>query len=267
MHKLFYPISLMFIVLNCYAETSGFQSTVLTESINNKFSEEVNTIIKKIASIDPEFDTTISSLPTEQQLQNIKTYLSNKLFSYYKDKYTKMLNEQSTSTGRKIKVSKNGNEEIKWLDRGELDSEQCYNTTKGYACDYPYGFIDFEIVYRNNTSVKTLSVSYDVPENNKHYDIDIAVTTDKNTASFTIYTQDLNYDEWQKWRNQEMADIRAGKYIKNVSSDSIEELNTNSRTLRLVTDDRKDWLSNQLPDVHIKGFSIDIEQNKKLSIN
>lgn len=269
MRKILMVILILVSAVDCYAADNVVQNSVST--ITSELANQIREIRNKVKAIDPSFDASIDNLSSEQQLQALKSYLSEKAFSDYKEKYIDLLNQQSAATGRQVKQLKKGNEEILWLDRGALDSDSCYNPQSNQACDYPDGFVDFEIIYQDfgttntNASTKTLSVSYDDPSNNLHQDVDIALSAvsgsdgTSSTTGLSVYSQSTDYDEYQVWRNQEMADIRSGKYTAGGQSPAgLEGLNTESRTLRYVSDDRMKWLSNYFPDAVINGSAADI---------
>ena len=110
------------------------------------------------------------------------------------------------------------------MDKKIDNMDVCYNLLERQACDYPDGFLEFSVTH-NTREPQSLLVQMDSPETNTHYSISIQLINDSTMAfSSELYAQydnirlsvmaeEYDYDDWYVWRNQEVADIRAGKYI------------------------------------------------------
>ena len=196
-------------------------------------------------------------------------FLAQKTFEYYDKKYTQMLQDASNSTGRAIKTDTqdliNGmTREKLWLDRGELDNANlCYNTVERRACDYPDGFEDFDIEKDTGGTIQTLRIDMDDKESNTHYEIYISLTNTSDNYETTGMAQqfdnivlrtmveEYNYDEWYAWRNQEMADVRAGKYIPVTENEKPVPNSPFSAAEKI--DNSREWKSIKLPNPRMHG--------------
>lgn len=265
-------IMLIHISVNA-AETNDFIAKSDTENLiimpDNMLQSELEPILARLNTIDPEFVHSLESLSPNQQLPRLRSYLAQKSFEYYDQKYTELLNEASKNTGRSIKTEKHDlnygvKEENIWLDRGKLDDEDlCYNLLERRACDYPDGFEDFSITKTVSDTVSSLFVLIDDKNSNTHYSVKISLSSD-NTYSEDEYfievsISEYTYDEWHAWRNQEMADIRAGKYIK-VPDDEQSDPNSPFYSLSIKMNESRDWKSNLIPSERLSYSAIKITE-------
>ncbi len=228
---------------------------------------ELKPIKEKLATIDSDFVSSVESVSPAQQVRMIRGYLAQKSFEYYDTKYTQMLKDASESTGRIIKTESHdmGNgmrQEYAWLDKGELDNENvCYNLLERRACDYPDGFEEFSIVKNIGGNIQSINVSTDDIDSNTHYEISISLSNNyenNNSEQFLgsitlhVFIDEYEYDEWYAWRNQEMADIRAGKYIP-VSENEQPDSNSPFGKLVIKMDESRKWESNNIPKSRVHG--------------
>ena len=228
---------------------------------------ELKPIKEKLATIDSDFVSSVESVSPAQQVRMIRGYLAQKSFEYYDTKYTQMLKDASESTGRIIKTESHdmGNgmrQEYAWLDKGELDNENmCYNLLERRACDYPDGFEEFSIVKNIGGNIQSINISTDDIDSNTHYEISISLSNNyenNNSEQFLgsitlhVFIDEYEYDEWYAWRNQEMADIRAGKYIP-VSENEQPDSNSPFGKLVIKMDESRKWESNNIPKSWVHG--------------
>lgn len=228
---------------------------------------ELKPIKEKLATIDSNFVSSVESVSPVQQVRMIRGYLAQKSFEYYDTKYTQMLKDASESTGRIIKTESHdmGNgmrQEYAWLDKGELDNENvCYNLLERRACDYPDGFEEFSIVKNIGGNIQSINISTDDIDSNTHYEISISLSNNyenNNSEQFLgsitlhVFIDEYEYDEWYAWRNQEMADIRAGKYIP-VSENEQPDSNSPFGKLVIKMDESRKWESNNIPKSRVHG--------------
>ncbi len=258
---------------------SAIQSDV--NLIRNKDVQKIRNFIK---NEDADFINQIANLNEEQQISLMRSWLAKRAFKFYSDKYLAEIRSKSEKTGRKIKIESqtskmktyNLRQVYIWLDRGALDEEQCQEDyVKRWACDYPDGFEEYRISY------KTI-----VPKDNRDYTEkhlviwkdDIATNSSKTlmislksvvvniaeNSSYDFYIsadmQTEKYTDYHRWRNQEQADIRAGKYRKPTKQEQKEwkEKYKDSpfgRELGTITDDSREWDSNWLPDAAVTSIN------------
>lgn len=270
MRKFFCYCLFLFTSLPVYADNGVGNTANLIFSTDPILETELDTIKNRLLAVDADFVASLESMPLTQQVRQIRGFLAQKTFEYYDKKYTQMLQDASNSTGRAIKTDTqdliNGmTREKLWLDRGELDNANlCYNTVERRACDYPDGFEDFDIEKDTGGTIQTLRIDMDDKESNTHYEIDISLTNTSDNYETTGMAQqfdnivlstmveEYNYDEWYAWRNQEMADVRAGKYIP-VSDNGQPDPNSPFYPLAIQMDDSREWKSNKLPTSRARG--------------
>ena len=246
-------------------EQNTDNQVVMTEEM---LSTELESITSQIAPIDPNFIESLQGETVRQKIRSVRSYLAEKSFNYYFDKYMQMLRDASTTTGREIKsakVEKTGQTEW-WLDRGELDdAEKCFNPLERVACDYPNGFTEFSILYTSSTTddageLQTLSVTYDDITENQHITVSITLNTyyykDNDnldqSKTFNIYIATTDYNKWYSWKNQEKADIRAGMLVA-----PEEQSETNSTFGKKIyeMDTSRNWESNTIPGEYVWGIN------------
>ena len=196
---------------------------------------------------------------SDVHLVAVSSWLAEQSFRYYYEYYMDMMRAESEKTNREIMthstiidMGSGATRYEYWLNRGELeDGDKCYNLLERRACDFPDGFTEFHISYCPDCQIRTLTVSFDKPDKNKSYFIDLSlsvdgeydVTASNNSQGFILaaYKHIEKYDEVMKYRNQDVADIRAGKYIRD------------AETGRIVMDTSKEWESQNLPGARIDG--------------
>lgn len=244
-----------------YFVTDGQDAVFLADA---EMQAQLDEIKEALTGRDYPFVQSLDALPIERQMRRVRGYLADKSFQYYKNKYMAMLQDMSELTGRAIKTQNTDGQENLWLDRGQLDNmDVCYNLLERQACDYPDGFLEFSVTH-NTREPQSLLVQMDSPETNTHYSISIQLTNDSTMAfSSELYAQyddirlrvmaeEYDYDDWYVWRNQEVADIRAGKYIPMPDGEQPDE-NSPFGAMAIKMDDSREWESNNLPSVRAKG--------------
>ena len=246
---------------------------------------DLEPIKSRLSAVDPDFIKSVESASPTQQLRMIRGYLAQKSFEYYDSKYTQLLQDASDSTGRTIKTENTdmGNEITRqsiWLDIGELDNgDLCYNLLERRACDYPTGFEEFRIDKDIGGTNQILNIHLDDKDANTHYEIVISLLYDdynyespgSTTQSFdnivlrTIVTE-YDYTKWYEWRNQEMADVRAGKYIP-VPENEQPDSNSPFGRMSIKMDDSRQWKSNTIPSSRAHGRVRDYSQTSTYTTN
>lgn len=283
MRKFFCYCLFLFTSLPVYADNDVGNTANLIFSTDPILETELDTIKNRLLAVDADFVASLESMPLTQQVRQIRGYLAQKSFEYYDNKYTQMLQDASNSTGRAIKTDTqdliNGmTREKLWLDRGELDNANlCYNTVERRACDYPDGFEDFGIEKDTGGTIQTLRIDMDDKESNTHYEIYISLTNTSDNYETTGMAQqfdnivlrttveEYNYDEWYAWRNQEMADVRAGKYIPVTENEKPAPNSPFSAAEKI--DNSREWKSIKLPNPRMHGRVRDYSQTSTYTTN
>lgn len=238
----------------------------LQSDVNLIRSRDIEKIRNFIKNEDTDFITGISDMSDEEQVPLMRSWLAKRTFKFYYDKYMAEIKSQSEKTGRKIKTETHQFDEKSyiitytyyWLDRGKLDEKECERELlKRRACDYPDGFEEYEISYRKIEAkndyhiVEHFTINKDdvAANSNKYIWVDLTSASTKsaniNDWSFSINAggQAEKYEAHHKWRNQEVADIRAGKYRKPTKE---ERAKYNVFKISIVSDDSRKWDSNEL---------------------
>ena len=270
MRKFFCYCLFLFTSLPVYANNGVGNTANLIFSTDPILETELDTIKNRLLAVDADFVASLESMPLTQQVRQIRGFLAQKTFEYYDKKYTQMLQDASNSTGRVIKSETNNltggiTWERIWLDNGELDNEDmCYNLLERRACDYPNGFEEFRIIKNIGGKIQSLDISMDDTASNTHYVISIDLTNDSDdwqhnnisqsfdNITLSVLVDEYDYDKWYAWRNQEMADVRAGKYIP-VSDNGQPDPNSPFYPLAIQMDDSREWKSNKLPTSRARG--------------
>lgn len=283
MRKFFCYCLFLFTSLPVYADNDVGNTANLIFSTDPILETELDTIKNRLLAVDADFVASLESMPLTQQVRQIRGFLAQKSFEYYDKKYTQMLQDASNSTGRAIKTDTqdliNGmTREKLWLDRGELDNANlCYNTVERRACDYPDGFEDFDIEKDTGGTIQTLRIDMDDKESNTHYEIYISLTNTSDNYETTGMAQqfdnivlsttveEYNYDEWYAWRNQEMADVRAGKYIPVTENEKPAPNSPFSAAEKI--DNSREWKSIKLPNPRMHGRIRNYSQSSSYTPN
>ena len=283
MRKFFCYCLFLFTSLPVYADNDVGNTANLIFSTDPILETELDTIKNRLLAVDADFVASLESMPLTQQVRQIRGFLAHKSFEYYDKKYTQMLQDASNSTGRAIKTDTqdliNGmTREKLWLDRGELDNANlCYNTVERRACDYPDGFEDFDIEKDTGGTIQTLRIDMDDKESNTHYEIYISLTNTSDNYETTGMAQqfdnivlsttveEYNYDEWYAWRNQEMADVRAGKYIPVTENEKPAPNSPFSAAEKI--DNSREWKSIKLPNPRMHGRIRNYSQSSSYTPN
>ena len=283
MRKFFCYCLFLFTSLPVYADNDVGNTANLIFSTDPILETELDTIKNRLLAVDADFVASLGSMPLTQQVRQIRGFLAQKSFEYYDKKYTQMLQDASNSTGRAIKTDTqdliNGmTREKLWLDRGELDNANlCYNTVERRACDYPDGFEDFDIEKDTGGTIQTLRIDMDDKESNTHYEIYISLTNTSDNYETTGMAQqfdnivlrttveEYNYDEWYAWRNQEMADVRAGKYIPVTENEKPAPNSPFSAAEKI--DNSREWKSIKLPNPRMHGRIRNYSQSSSYTPN
>ena len=283
MRKFFCYCLFLFTSLPVYADNDVGNTANLIFSTDPILETELDTIKNRLLAVDADFVASLESMPLTQQVRQIRGFLAQKTFEYYDKKYIQMLQDASNSTGRAIKTDTqdliNGmTREKLWLDRGELDNANlCYNTVERRACDYPDGFEDFDIEKDTGGTIQTLRIDMDDKESNTHYEIYISLTNTSDNYETTGMAQqfdnivlrttveEYNYDEWYAWRNQEMADVRAGKYIPVTENEKPAPNSPFSAAEKI--DNSREWKSIKLPNPRMHGRIRNYSQSSSYTPN
>ena len=229
----------------------------------NELNSQLGPIKERIYNYDPTFSQQLESMSDENQLIAVRTWLAEKSFDFYYYEYMRMMQNASQETGHQIKTTaitqnvdnKGGWETIGtefWLDSGDLDdAEKCYNLLERRACDYPAGFMEFRIKYIPDTEIE---IFMDKPEQNARYQITIILNKNETSSIKDYYLlfsgQKYKYDEFHTWRNQERADIRAGKYIPATDADQPAP-GSPFGDIAIKMDTSKQWKSQTSPSFEV----------------
>lgn len=244
-------------------------------------SKDIQEIRDFIQAEDADFIYQISDLPDDEQITSMRSWLARRAFYFYYDTYMAEMQEKSKQTGRAVKTTKYDTDDMKshsdtesyrnmnfyyWLDRGVLDEKKCeWDLINRIACDYPDGFEEYEItritvINRNNPddNYEHMVIIKDDVASNSTKLLNITLTS-KSVSGDNDFYYDLSlsvggqvekYTDRHRWRNQEVADIRAGKYIKASRAERAKYKNT-PFSLHTVVDTSRQWQSQWLPDAAV----------------
>lgn len=260
------------------------------ESVDFIRGDDIEEIRDFIQKEDPDFISQVSNMPVADQVPVMRGWLAKKMFYFYYDKYMAEIKEKSAQSGRDIKSETYPKDKSKlrkkkqepytmteryyWLDRGVLDDKKCdQDILKRRACDYPDGFEEYEIGHTtiigndDNGTIRimeSLMVWKDDVAGNSTKSLKFtleSVSTDKDKYSeygFTIEAGGATekYTDHHRWRNQEAADIRAGKYRKPTRQEQQEFRKRYKNTafagrLFAIMDTSRKWLSSHIPDAAV----------------
>lgn len=245
-------------------------TNVLAKEIASQLNNKLNTSYQDGGtSKDAEFVRRALALPdSEDGKYLVLAYYTEKLFYEYKNKFIEFLEQKSRETGRKLIAETHEFDDFTeywwYLDRGDLDSENCiWDLKKRQACDYPAGFVEYRITMRifndprqNNFEWnQELFVQFDDMVQNKTNNILFHLSTqewrNENEIMYDIGVKisgtEQKYDEFYKWRNQQAADIRNGMYVKLPRSEWRKWKGVPFNESWMV-DTSKEWESQKNPD-------------------
>ncbi len=259
-------------------------------TLSSEIRQELDELKKYVSGHNPELYKEISDLDENQQLIAIRSWLAVESFNWFYDKYMADIKQRAKETGRKLKKKtiKNKDKNYKdttylyWLDRGNLDKKKCKQSMANHiACDFPDGYEEYYIQYRKTINkgeskydISDMAIIRDDKKNDKSESIIIALQEDSenlnfvtNTASEHRVSQGIllsltenihSYTEYHAWRNQEAADIRAGKYIK-LGEPTLQP--DGSMLDHIGIDTSRTWKSDQFPDtaVFVRTFMLSQE--------
>ncbi len=191
-------------------------------------------------------------------------YFSEKLLLNFEMDFLEMMQQKSKETGREIKYSsesfKGGVSYEYWLDRGKMDSSECeWDFETRTACTFPDGFEEYRLTYwvydvgdENRQWNEKISVSFDDAAHNKSNTLSISMVSDDSKSvdnrmyniRVTISGTEYEYNRWYAWQNQEVEDIRNGKYIRCTENC---EAKGPFAGIEWKMDISKDWASNIIP--------------------
>ncbi len=244
MRKIFVALCLIWFVFNVRGEAHALiaQEKVATNVVAKGLYNQMQIFVD---NIEAEVYETTEEKEYVQRAKNLNNkYLSNSLIlSFYAEKVQLdylddvlvQMREKSEQTGRQLKQNvleyPTWIEHNYWLDRGEMDSENCVmDVSKRQACDYPDGYEEFHVIFREsipktgdtlnwfNSLVvfrddrlgnKANNISFDI-NSQIHVGDDIA----DSTTGVNIVGQEERYDESRKNKNDFASDVREGMFIK-----------------------------------------------------
>jgi len=279
-----------------YYTTEAEQIVDSSQQVANELRKEYEELEKQILKLDPDYAKQLKSkyLTDSQKLTMARSYLAQKAFDYYKDSFMKELEQRSQETGRRIvtqdfsaDTGHNYTEKIMWLDRGELDTDECMRD--GWQiCKYPDGFegVDIDLqessqrdgygikaLFGNNNTLKSIKYQKDMPNNNatQYCDITMSYQSTNNvdntnslfeeTLSLDVYCDVQKYDEYYAWLNQEVEDTINGKHDI-IGYDKLPDGRVG--IIERQSEDFSKWKSNNnIPGGHILGR--DYEYHRSIS--
>lgn len=283
----------------------GESNEIMGDIITNgtiSLNEDFNTALDKVRNFNPEYAAQIEQIATTDEtktaaLRMLRNWLAHQVFEKYEKLFMADLESRSAATGRAIKSNKypaiettpNGNEthydeEIHWLDRGELDSKRC-RTDGMISCQYPDGFEDFMVSTQSGTvnsgifseHYKKLYLGKDVP--NKNYTLDCYLMLDNqpyNSEQLNISSNSLQeellslelfcttekYDEHHAYRTQMAQDAKNGRF----KCKRYKQKPDGSRECVYKYDflDER-WTTDIIPAAHVQAY--DMNYNHQVSNN
>ncbi len=166
------------------------------------------------------------------------------------------------------------------LDRGELDSEKCVipddlpfkdivDWEREHACFYPDGFEDWWIVvdedmfcpgFGDRSAISDVNAFFDSVSDDTHivYSVTLVQSGTKNDLERVDLHMDRKisvYSDWHNWRNQEIQDMRDGKYAYDPNCDFFGR---KGPCIRGSNDGRK-WKSSAIPATSIYGRTMNFD--------
>ena len=175
-----------------------------------------------------------------------------------------------------------------WLDRGELDSEKCKIPKKTkiknlaeeerkHSCFYPDGYEEFNIKISEtrycpelnddgSTVYNKVSGLFDSVENDASVVFSISLSGYGDNSGrmdgvdFDIYQDTYVYSDFYKWRNQEIQDIKDGKFVYDPKCDLpdfSQKKRKKPRGCIKMNGDASKWKSNHIPASRGTGYIFD----------
>ena len=283
-----------------YNTAEAEQVVASVSDMGDELRADYDALIEKVRAINPKIVDEIEkkAKSDEAKISMLRSYLARETFEYYKNKFMSDLKQRSRETGRKIRHEDFETQENKvkntqtyyWLDRGDLDEKKC-RKDGWQICPYPDGFEDFSLTIEETNQVNSkkekrsgnasdmYSIRFhkDVPSEN--YYLACTINLDYASEAFNAYEVDDFYEnstlrvfcstelysEHHAWRNQEVADIVAGKY----DIVSVEKLPEGSPFGKVVYGTRFNenptaWKSSVLPSSSASTAIFDYSSSKRL---
>lgn len=199
-------------------------------------ARELKKIEADMKQLNPELVEQLANSSDNVKLAEYKSWLAQKTFQEFYDKYMNELKQVSQQSGRaiverdRLKGKKRGDWTSTEYKLSDKDIRTDCHIAPDYGdtlCYYPDGYVEFEIVYNEDSASgsRQLTVTKDVPGDNRtsFYNFsltqrDFTKTTEDNTDY--IYTNsymfgytavDQEYDKMHQFRNDSVRDLLAGK--------------------------------------------------------
>ena len=179
---------------------------VFADSKNVDNITEISVIEKKIADTNPNLVESMAQESDLVKLATYRSYLAKLNYLFYKNKYVLDFVDLSKYKKRTIKTYLNENivdvdasishipNGVYWLDRGELDSEECRKKINGVVYRNGVmqdGFEEFLLSIDDNI----IRFIYDDAEANARYIVTMSFSDEKGQTIFSHYTNKYDYKE------------------------------------------------------------------------
>jgi hypothetical protein len=220
---------------------------------------EISVIEKKIAETNPDLVESVTQESDSVKLAIYRSYLAKLNYLFYKNKYILDFIDLSKYKKRTIKTYVNENvvdvnpsvsdlsNGIYWLDRGQLDSEECRKKINGVVykyCSAQDGFEEFHLLVDD----KQIRFIHDDAEANARYITTMSLSEGDNQTIFSHFTNKYNYKEVLEHDNyHNYMDAKYG-----VLSNEEKELLQKQYINGLVADETDEKYLN-LPTVEVSG--------------
>lgn len=238
-------------------------------------------IEEKIRQISPAVVISAKNDSNEVKLVKYNNYLAQKVLDDYTNSFKNYLTEKEKETGRKLEWTfdkdADGNAiEYYWLDRGDLDTDKCKVTytpkdrsdaeiekyrrdQREHTCLYPDGFEEYKI----KRSPYSLELIIDDQSSNirlvyriKSYRrTNIDDPQDVNAViRLSAFTDQYNYDEWHRYRNQIQQDLKDGlcNIVLAYDSSGPKKVETDANTIPMCKTEIKS--DQMIPKIEFEGI-------------
>lgn len=196
---------------------------------------ELDTIESQIQQINPEIVSQNQDKSDEEKLVIYRSYLAQQTYELYERYFKNRIEKRSKQTGRTVKHDQSTPEKSKiWLDRGNLDSDECQATPGNRVgqCAYPDGFEDVWMRIEFNDNKGQFLFYEDNKAENKTQTIRVQLRNRSDTQKMTnnivikIFTYEYDYKKYSAWRESDRAYYNwMGNMNKKDKKEFVKQLN------------------------------------------
>lgn len=172
------------------------------KDLENWTKNQLNIVELRMKQLNPELVNRLVQESDNVKIIEYVSWMSEKLFKDFYEKYMNELQEYSQNLGRKIEIYNAGSKGIDYrLSEDGLTDCHLIPTDKTRICYKPNGWIEYDIEYTENADYKHLGVGKDVPEENRSSYYNFSLNFSKGHYMFSYTAIDQEYDKVSKYRN------------------------------------------------------------------